>query len=92
MFEPSDQLISILWLVVAVIALIPFSIFSVSYRRVKSTKLLLTALAFFLFFVKSLLIGMNLFIPGYEDDFGVFLAGFMDIIIIALIVLALQRK
>ena len=39
-----------------------------------------------------LLIGMNLFIPGYEDDFGVFLAGFMDIIIIALIVLALQRK
>jgi hypothetical protein len=92
MYEPPEVMISLLWLVVAIIALIPLAIFYISYRRVQSTKLLLTTLAFLVFFVKALLLSMNLFIPFIDDDFWVFIAGFMDIIIIVLITLSLQRK
>jgi len=91
-FEPHEQSELILWLIVALVSLIPLLIFSISYRRIKSPKLLITAFAFFLFFIKALILAMKLFIPHYEDEVWWAVAAVLDILIISLIAYSLSRK
>ena len=83
--EPHEQTELILWLIVAAVSLIPLVIFSISYRRVRSQKLLITTLAFFLFFVKALILAMKLFMPNYVDEIWWSVAAVLDIMIISLI-------
>ncbi len=97
--ESGEVIMAVLWLVVAVISLIPLCIFYISYNRVKSKKLLITTVAFSLFFVKALTLGMRLFILNLDDeiwylddDFWWSIAAILDIIIISLIAFALRKK
>ena len=90
--EPHEQTELILWLIVAAVSLVPLVIFSISYRRVRSPKLLITTLAFFLFFVKALILAMKLFIPNYVDETWWSVAAVLDILIISLIAYSLSRK
>ena len=90
--EPHEQTELILWLIVAAVSLIPLVIFSISYRRVRSQKLLITTLAFFLFFVKALILAMKLFMPNYVDETWWSVAAVLDIMIISLIAYSLRRK
>ena len=90
--EPHEQTELILWLIVAAVSLIPLVIFSISYRRVRSQKLLITTLAFFLFFVKALILAMKLFMPNYVDEIWWSVAAVLDIMIISLIAYSLSRK
>ena len=66
--------------------------FLVSYLRVRSTKLLVTTLAFFVFLVKSLILSMKLFIQTYSDEFWWSVVAILDISIIVLITIALLKK
>jgi predicted transcriptional regulator len=90
--EPHEQTELILWLIVAAVSLIPLVIFSISYRRVRSPKLLITTLAFFLFFIKALILAMKLFIPNYVDEIWWSVAAVLDIVTISLIAYSLSRK
>lgn len=90
--EPHEQTELILWLIVAAVSLIPLVIFSISYRRVRSPKLLITTLAFFLFFIKALILAMKLFIPNYVDEIWWSVAAILDIMVISLIAYSLSRK
>lgn len=90
--EPHEQTELILWLIVALVSLFIVAIFFVSYTRVKSTKLLITTFAFFLFFVKAVILAMKLFIPNYADEVWWAVAAVLDIMIISLIALSLSKK
>ena len=99
MVETSETVNAILWLVVAMISLLVSCVFYISYRRIKSKKLLLTTGAFLIFFIKSLLLGMRLFVPESEDEtwflddeFWWSVAAFLDVAIIGLIAFALKKK
>ena len=63
--ESHEQIELVLWLVVAAVSLIPIAIFFISYIRIKSIKLLITALAFSIFFVKGMVLSMKLFVTDY---------------------------
>lgn len=90
--EPNEGIELVLWLTVAAVSLIPVIIFSISYLRVKSTKLLITTLAFCLFFIKALILAGKLFIPNYVDEFWWAVAAILDIMIISLIAYSLSKK
>jgi hypothetical protein len=90
--EPHEQTELILWLIVAAVSLVPLVIFSISYNRVRSPKLLITTVAFFLFFLKALILAMKLFIPNYVDEIWWSVAAILDILIISLIAYSLGRK
>ena len=90
--EPHEQTELILWFIVAAVSLIPLVIFSISYIRVRSPKLLITTLAFFLFFIKALILAIKLFIPNYVDEIWWSVAAILDIIMISLIAYSLSRK
>jgi len=92
MLESGDTLNSILWLIVAAVSVVPLIVFLISYRRTKSRKLLITAAAFTLFFVKAVLLSMKLFIHNYADEVWWSAAAILDILIISLIAFALSRK
>lgn len=87
----------VLWLLVALIALVPVCIFWVSYSRVKSRKLLITALAFTLFFVKAAGFASELLFNAlggsdYPEEITLSFAAILDIIIISLFALPLLEK
>ena len=90
--EPGEKVELILWLIVAAVSLIPIVFFSISYVRVRSIKLLITDIAFILFFVKAMILGMKLFIPSYSDEIWWSVAAILDIMTISLIALALSKK
>jgi predicted transcriptional regulator len=90
--EPYEQTELILWLIVAAISLVPLVIFSISYHRIRSPKLLITTLAFSLFFIKALILAMKLFMPNYVDEVWWSVAAVLDIMIISLIAYSLSRK
>jgi len=92
MIESSEEINAILWLVVAVVSLVPISMFFISYIRVKSGKLLITVVAFSLFFIKAIALSMKLFIQNYADEFWWSIAAILDIIIISLILISLSKK
>lgn len=88
----TDGFNAILWLVVAIISLIPFTAFMISYRKLKSGKLLITSTAFFLFFIKAVLLAMKLFVNNYAEEVWWSVAALIDILIITLIAYSLARK
>ncbi|MDD1748547.1 MAG: hypothetical protein LUO89_01600 [Methanothrix sp.] len=90
--EPHEQTELILWLVVAAVSLIPLIIFSISYSRIRDPKLLITSIAFFLFFIKALILSMKLFVPNYIEETWWAVAAVLDIMIISLIAYSLRRK
>lgn len=92
MFESQDQICALLWLLVAVISIIPLVAFTVAYKRVKKAKLLITLIAFGIFLVKGVVIGMKIFIPTYSDEFWWSVAAILDILIIGLITLSIITK
>lgn len=99
MVELSETINAILWLVIAILALIVFLIFLKSYKRVKDKKILYTTIAFFLFFVKAILLGMKLFMPEtdnepwfLDDEFWWSIAAILDAIIIGLIFYSLSKR
>jgi len=92
MLEPSEGINATLWLIAAAVSFVPFIMFLVSYLRVRSTKLLVTTLAFFVFLVKSLILSMKLFIQTYSDEFWWSVVAILDISIIVLITIALLKK
>jgi hypothetical protein len=92
MIEPSDEMTTILWLIVAVLSLTPFIIFLISYARVKSRRLFIVTIAFFLFFIKALVLSMKLFLQNYDDEVWWSVAAILDIVIIGLIAFSLSKK
>ena len=63
--ESHEQIELVFWHVVAAVSLIPIAIFFISYIRIKSMKLLITALAFSIFSVKGMVLSMKLFVTDY---------------------------
>ena len=92
MFNYGNEVNSLLWLIVAIIAAIPLIVFLKSYLKVRSRNFLFLAAAYSLFLVKAITLSMNLFISQYEDETWWTLAAFLDILIMVLIVLSLTRK
>ncbi len=90
--EPNELTELILWLIAAAVSLVPIVIFSISYIRVKSTKLLITTLAFSLFFIKTVVLAIKLFETDYIDEFWWEVAAVLDIVMICLIAYSLTRK
>jgi hypothetical protein len=90
--EPHEQSELILWLIAAAISLVPIVIFFVGYLRVKSTVLLIATSAFFIFFLKAVILAMKLFVPNYVDEFWWSVAAVLDIIMISLVALSLSKK
>ncbi len=88
----ADQFNEILWVIVAGVSLVPFLIFLVSQRRVRSQRLLILTFAFLLFFIKSATLAMKPFIQNYNDEFWWSIAAVLDVSIISLITYALVKK
>ena len=99
MVETGETVNAVLWLVVATLALVTFLIFYISYKRVRDKRILITTGAFFIFFVKAMLLGMRLFISEsaeenwfLNDEFWLSVAAILDVIIIGLIVYSLSKR
>lgn len=88
----------VLWLIVAVISLLPMYVFWIGYRKLRTRDLLITAIAFTLFFIKAALIAMEIFIEGNEsswilnDEFWLAVAAILDMAIIGLIATSFTIK
>lgn len=92
MFESTEDLNSILWIVVALLASLPLIVFLIAYVRVKSERLLITAIAFCLFVIKAVILAMKLVLQDYNDDTWWMVAALLDMMIIGLIAYALSKK
>lgn len=96
--ETGEAIVGILWLIVAIIAIVPIVIFAKTYRRVQSRKILVTTFAFSLFMVKAVTLSMRLVVGENDaiwylnDEFWWSVAAVIDIVIIALFVHALSSK
>jgi len=96
-----DELSLVIRVVVAVCALIPFIVFSVSYLRTRMTRLLFAALGFGVFFVKQILLAAGIFTlvvnpnphtPETTHASLTLLEGIIDLAIVLLFLLALLWK
>lgn len=92
MIEGNESLNALLWLIVAIVSLIPLSIFTMSYIRLKNRRLLFTTAAFALFFLKAIILFMKVVLPFYADEFWWAVAAMLDISIITLITISLIQK
>ena len=97
MIEPGEEINSVFWLAVAIISIIPFYIFLLSYKKVGSRKFLFITIAFFIFIFKGFFLSMKLFFPDEIDENGWLLddqiwwtiAAVLDVFIVCLITMAL---
>ena len=97
MIEPGEEINSVFWLAVAIISIIPFYIFLMSYKKVGSRKFLFITIAFFIFIFKGFFLSMKLFFPDEIDENGWLLddqiwwtiAAVLDVFIVCLITMAL---
>lgn len=92
-----DDIYAVLWLITALIAIIPVYVFWTGYRKVRSKDLLFTAIAFTLFFVQAIILSMELFIEEAEawylnDEFWFAVAAVLDMAIIGLITISFTHK
>lgn len=88
-----------LWLIVALLSLLPVYIFWIGYRKTHTRDLFITASAFTLFLVKALTLAVALFLDGlneekwyFDDEFWVGVAAVLDMFIIGLIASALMGR
>jgi len=94
-----EDIYSVLWLITAIIAVIPVYVFWTGYRKVRSKDLLITAVAFTLFLLKALIMTMELFVGDagegtwyLNDEFWFGVAAVLDMIIIGLIAVSFTHK
>jgi hypothetical protein len=87
-----DEIHTILWLVVAIITLIPTYVFWAAYWKMRSKDLLINSLAFSLFFIKALILAMKLFIGSFDDEIWWSVAAILDIFIVGLITFSFFQK
>jgi|GEM_PF-1432090 len=97
-----DQLALAIRLAVAVVALVPFIVFLVSYLRTRMTRLLFAALGFGVFFVKEVLLAAGFFTivlnarnphsPVVTHSALELLEGALDLAVVVLFVLAVLWK
>jgi len=97
-----DQLALVIRLAVAVVALVPFIVFLLSYLRTRMTRLLFAALGFGVFFVKEVLLAAGIFTivlrernphsPAVTHSGLELLEAVIDLAIIVLFVLAILWK
>jgi hypothetical protein len=99
MLETKELINAAFMLVVAIISLVPLTIFYKSYLRVRNRKFLMVTAAFLLFFIQAIFLSMRLLVPGangdvwYKDDeFWWSVAAVLDVLIILLFTLALTSK
>ncbi len=97
--ESGEWISGFLWLVVAVISVIPIYIFARAYSRVPSRKLLYTTIAFCLFLVMGVTLAFKVIFPGSDDEvwylndeFWWSVAAILCTAIIGLFVAALSSK
>lgn len=90
------EIYPILWLIVAIISLIPVYIFWIGYRKLQTRDLFITAIAFTLFFIKALTLSIALFeindLWYANDEFWLAIAAILDIIIIGLIAFSFSNR
>ncbi len=97
-----DQLALVIRLAVAVVALVPFIVFLLSYLRTRMTRMLFAALGFVVFFVKEVLLAAGIFTivlnqrnphsPAATHSGLQLLEAVIDLAIIVLFVLAILWK
>ncbi len=92
LFGQHEQIELILWFIAAIVSLIPIIIFAISYYRVRSTKILITTLAFILFFAKALVLSVRRLTPNYVEADWWWVAPVLDIVIICLIAYSLSKN
>ena len=99
MIEAKELINAVLCLGVAIISLVPITIFYKSYLKVRSRKLLMTTVAFLLFFIEAVILGARQLVPGasgevwyLDDEFWWSVASIMDIMIIGLFTVSLTSK
>lgn len=86
MFEHSGiEISTILYIILSFISLIPLLIFYVSSKRIKDKGIFITTIAFFLFFMKGVLISFKFFFPQFEDEIWLIITALFDLTIIILI-------
>jgi len=81
-----------LWLLAAIIAFIPVFIFFRAYLSVKSKKILYTALAFLLIFIKAAVLAVRFIVADFSDDPWWSWIAMIEIAIIGLITLSLMAR
>jgi hypothetical protein len=92
MAEPSEAINVVLWLIVAGLSTLPLIIFSISYIRVRKTRMLIAAVAFSLFLVKGIILAIKYFVNNYSDEIWWSIVAILDMSIICLIILSLSKK
>jgi uncharacterized membrane protein YhaH (DUF805 family) len=81
-----------LTIVLAGLSFLLFVVSLLSYRRIKSVKILFIAIAFFLFFLKALVLLISVLINSW-DDFGMrWELLLLDVIVIVMLYLSIARK
>jgi len=90
--EIEFEINGILWLVATIIAFVPVFIFFKAYLSVKSTKILYTALAFLLIFIKAAVLAVRFIVGDFSDDPWWSWIAIIEIAIIGLITLSLVKK
>ena len=63
-----------------------------SYKRSKNFKILFVSLAFFLFFIKHILLSLGLFITYINDIISIQTLGIFDLLIIVVLFIATLKK
>ncbi len=96
MIEPGEEINTVFWLIVSLVSIVPFYVFFLGYRRVRSRKILMITVAFSLFIVKGFLLSMKLFLPNadeggwfLDDEFWWTIAAVLDVFIVCLFSIAL---
>ena len=93
------EIYTILWVIVAIISLVPVYIFWIGYLKLRTRDLLITSIAFTLFFIKAITLAMKIFIEGadegswyLDDEFWWSIAAVLDVIIIGLIASSFSNR
>ena len=82
----------VLWLLAAIVAFMPVIIFFRAYLSVKSKRILYTALAFLLIFIKAAVLAFRFIVADFSEDPWWAWIAMIEIAIIALITLSLVAK
>ncbi len=83
---------SLIYGFITIFSLGMFIISLFSYKRSKNFKILFVSLAFFLFFIKGILLSLGLFITEINDIISIQTLGIFDLLIIVVLFIATLKK
>ena len=83
---------SLIYGFITIFSLGMFIISLFSYKRSKNFKILFVSLAFFLFFIKGILLSLGLFITEINDIISIQTLGIFDLLIIVILFIATLKK